>query len=73
MTKDVLADMLILLKWVTYKYENDKYLEKIVTVGSWQNFQTAFHGILFQEQVDEVLHEKDPMTKNFGESLMVTL
>lgn len=52
----MLSDMLTLLKWVSCNYENDKSLEKIVTVGSWQNFQTVFHGILFQEMLTEVLH-----------------
>lgn len=59
----MLADMLTLLKWVSCNYENDKSLEKIVTVGSWQNFQTVFHGILFQEMLTEMLHKKDSMTK----------
>ena len=65
--------MLILLKWATCNYENDKSLEKLVTVGSWQNFQTVFHGILFQEMLTEVLHNKDSITKKFGEVLMVAL
>ena len=52
----MLSDMLTLLKWVSSNYENDKSLEKIVTVDSWQNFQTVFHGILFQEMLTEVLH-----------------
>lgn len=59
----MLSDMLTLLKWVSCNYENDKSLEKIVTVDSWQNFQTVFHGILFQEMLTEVLHLKDSMTK----------